>query len=183
MALIPFIGRVLSHISSAVELVTVNLFYTCEFVPGNASAATSTPTARRPARPGDPACVYNTGTRSGKRSEVLSAPFLKVQLPAGSDPQEPDHFTALYGESARNYVPSATKCQKRSWIVSAPALRILICLRKHGRLTPGVHPLFFPASARTWSWRLRERAGRCGRCHRHRGRSARDSCSLEFPSR
>jgi len=47
MALIPFIGRVLSHMNAEVVLVTFNLFYTRELFPGNASAAT---------------CVYNTGT-------------------------------------------------------------------------------------------------------------------------
>src|ERR1051326_3824181 len=68
MALIPFIGRVLSHISSAVELVTVNLFYTCEFVPGNASAATSTPHCAQTDAPWGPS-LRSTTQGPGQESD------------------------------------------------------------------------------------------------------------------
>src|ERR1051325_4837864 len=76
------------------------------------------PNARKTGRAlGGPACVYNTGT-DRKAIRILSMRIPQSAVAGRSSTMKPDHVTALQGEGARNYVLSATKCQKRSWSVS-----------------------------------------------------------------
>ena len=79
MAFIPLIGRVLSHITPDVTLVTLNLFFTREFVPGNASTATFTPMRKNRRALGTPLRLQHRDEIES-RSEMLPALPLCVYL-------------------------------------------------------------------------------------------------------
>src|SRR5215475_13387789 len=112
MALIPFIGRVLSHISSEVELITVNLFYTCELSQGTRAPQPPPQHAQNRRVLGTQPASTTPGPIGKATRNSLKCASLKVLLPAASDLLiDGSRTTPLLCmvKSARNYVLSATK--------------------------------------------------------------------------
>src|SRR5579859_1877015 len=105
MALIPFIGRVLSHVNAEVEPVTLNLFHT-RFVRGK-RARPNYATQRTQKR--SESALSSTHSRAKNGSRM--GPHMQPSGPLTAT-RDQDHIGIA--ERRRNYVCLTTKSQKRS---------------------------------------------------------------------